>query len=126
MCPSHLRLCCKHWHILLEPVLLQGLREEPKLLRAHFLVNIVHHTLAKGGHVEVVHLQGSTVKCISMSPVMSPCLLLQQEPTRLAEEGRHATPQLQLPLQCSMLMYVLRTVYVAPASQRGQAAGGIE
>jgi hypothetical protein len=59
------------------------------------------------------------VKCTGMSPVMSPCLLLQQEPSRLPEESRHATPQLQLPLQCSMLMYGLRAVYDAPAGQRG-------
>lgn len=54
---AHLCLCCKHGHILLQPVLLQSLCEEPELLCADFLVHIINNTLAKGWYVEVVYLQ---------------------------------------------------------------------
>ena len=59
--PAYLCLCCKHGHVLLQAVPLQGFCEEPELLSANFLVHVVDDALAEGWDVEVVHLYARTV-----------------------------------------------------------------
>lgn len=52
----NLRLLDHHAHVLAEAVGLERTGEEPELLGAGGVVNVEDDTLAKGWHVELVHL----------------------------------------------------------------------